>query len=123
MSTTNAALLAALTGPWPLAVNDALAAYAGGGQFLATPLRGGANRITLATAVGASLILPNLASEDEGAALVFVVNDGANSVNVFCAAGGTLNGSSNASLAIAAGGFAIFLKVAATLDWRAAAFT
>lgn len=123
MSTTNAALLLALQGPWPLAVNDGLTAYAAGGQSLATPLRGGANRITIAASAGASLILPSLANEDEGAGLVFVVNDGANAISVFCAAGGTINGSPNGSLSIAAGGFAIFLKVMSTQDWRAAAFT
>lgn len=121
MSTTNAALLAALVGPWPLAVNDGLTAYAAGGQSLATPLRGGANRITIAAAPAASLILPNVT--DEGADIVFVVNDGANAASVFCAPGGTLNGAANGSLSIASGGFAIFLKVIATLDWRASAFT
>lgn len=123
MSTTNVALLLALQGPWPLVVNDALTAYAAGGQSLATPLRGGANRIIIAASAGASLILPSLASEDEGGGIVFVVNDGANAVSVYCAAGGTLNGSSNGSLSIASGGFGIFLKVMPTLDWRAAAFT
>lgn len=123
MSTTNAALLAALIGPWPLVVNDALVAFAAGGQSPSTPLRGGANRITVATAANASCVLPSLITDDEGASLVFVINDSANAVSVYCAPSGTLNGSSNGFLSIASGGFAIFLKVASTLDWRAAAFT
>jgi hypothetical protein len=122
MSTTNLALLAALVGPWPLFINDDMTALAAGGQSGAVPcLRSGANRVTIATAGAASVVLP--AVSDDASGLVIVINDSANAIAVFCAPSGTLNGTLNASLSIAAGGFAIFLRVAATLDWRAAAFT
>ena len=44
-------------------------------------------------------------------------------MSVFCWPGDTLNGTLNGSLSIPAGGFGVFLKVDATLDWRAASFT
>jgi len=123
MSTTNAALLAALIAPWPLAVNDGLTATAAGGQSLGWPLVGGANRVIIAANAGDSLVLPSLSGEAEGGGMVFVVNDAANAVSVYCGLGDTLNGTLNSSLSVASGGFGIFVKVAANFDWRAAAFT
>jgi hypothetical protein len=43
-------------------------------------------------------------------------------LSIYCFPGDTLGGVLNGSLSIPAGGFAIFLKVDATLDWRGAAF-
>jgi hypothetical protein len=70
-----------------------------------------------------SAVLPSLGDKEEPARMVWVVNDGANALAVFCAVGDTMNGVANSFLSIPAGGFAIFLKVDQTLDWRAASFT
>lgn len=123
MSTTNLALLTALATPPPTIVNDALVAFAGGTQMGATPLRSQINRVTGATAANASCVLPSLNDGDEGAGLVFVINDATNAIAVFCSPGDTMNSVANGSVAIAAGGFGIFLKVASLFDWRAKAFT
>jgi hypothetical protein len=122
MSLTNAAALKALTQSGPYAINGALAAYAAGGQSGATPLRGAANRVTLATAAGASLLLPSITTEDADALTVWVINDSANAVSVFCAPNDFLNGASNGSLSVAVGGFAIFVLISAALGWSAAAY-
>jgi hypothetical protein len=106
-------------------VQDNLIAHVGGGQAGAGPtLRGQAHRFTQVLNAGDSAVLPSLADREEiGARMIWVVNDGANALSVYCAVNDTMNGVLNGSLSIPAGGFGVFLKIDATLDWRAAAFT
>lgn len=122
MSLTNTAALKALTQSGPYAINGALAAYAAGGQSGATPLRGAANRATLATATNASFVLPSINTEDADALTVWLINDSANAVQVFCAPNDSLNGTQNGSLTVAVGTFAVFVLISAALGWSAAAF-
>ena len=137
VSNTNNGLMSALDGPWPVKLNDSILLSAATGQAAASAvLRGNANRIVSSGGAAASCILPAMANWDQGASLVFVINDSANSINVFCAPGDTMNGSSNGSLAVAAGAFAVFLfrppntslnqqsvAVNSVADWRGAAIT
>ncbi len=98
-------------------VGGALAAQAG-----ATPLTRNVSRCTKSSAATASFILRDMLTNN-APSLVFVLNDSANSINVYPFVGQNINGSLNTALAVAAGGFAMFSRVMATLDWRAAAFT
>jgi hypothetical protein len=105
-------------------LQDNLIAHVGGGQAGAAPtLRGQAHRFVQALNANDSAVLPSLADREETARMVWVVNDGANALSIYCALNDTMNGAANGSLSIPAGGFGVFLKVDATLDWRAAAFT
>lgn len=95
----------------------ALAAQAG-----ASPITRNVTRCTVSSAATASFILRDILTNDTPS-MVFVINDSANSINVYPFVGQNINGSLNTALAVAAGGFAFFSRVQATLDWRAAAFT
>ena len=138
-SNTNNGIMAALSkhSSFPVSLLDNL--FIGSGQTAQATaqvvLRSGANRITSSVSSGACL-LPSMANLDEGNALIFVINDSANAVAVFCDPGETMNGSSNGSLSIASGGFGVFMfrpdnsmlpqqsiLAHAAADWRAAAFT
>jgi hypothetical protein len=137
-SNTNNGLLSALRGPWPLFLLDGI--FIGAGQTSQATaqavLRSGANRIQVCPAGGA-VLLPSMANGDEAADIVFVVNDGANAVLVFCDPGETMNGTLNGSLSVAAGAFGVFLArspnimfqmqsvpaITSTYDWRAAVIT
>lgn len=90
-------------------------------QATAFPLTSGATRVTVAAATGSFIlqdVLTNVAPD-----VCWVLNDSANSINVYPFSGQNINGALNTPLAVAAGGFALFLRIRATLDWRAAAFT
>jgi hypothetical protein len=124
LSNTTAAALIAMAGPWPVVVQGSLTAHVGGGQSGAGPtLRGQAHRFVQVLNPNDSAVLPSLSDREESARMVFVVNDGNNALSVYCAVGDTMNGVANAALSIPAGGFGVFLKVDATLDWRASSFT
>jgi hypothetical protein len=91
----------------------ALTALAGGGQTGATALKFGINQFSTVATTGNSAILPASVLGQE----VIVVNNGANSMNVFPASGDTINsGSANAAVAVAAGAQATFKGVSAT-NW------
>lgn len=123
MSTANTALLFNL-GLLAFPVTDDLASTVASAQSAAPCLIGELCRVTSASANG-SFVLPSLLNLT-APPLVFVVNDSANTIKVFCAVGETLNGSSNSSLSIGAGTSGIFVSVPNSKgasnvpDWRAA---
>ena len=92
-------------------------------QTAATPLPGALHRVTSGAAT-ASFIMKSMLSK-EANNVVIVVNDGANSINVYPAVGETMNGAANAALAIAAGatGFFIQTSTSGVKDWRAGVIT
>lgn len=121
MSVTNSNLLIHL-GRMRYNIDDdrsggALAAQAG-----AAPLLNAATRCTVSSAATASFILPDILT-NEADGIIWVLNDSANSINVYPFIGQNMNGGANAALAVAAGGFGVFSRVSSTSDWRAAAFT
>lgn len=95
----------------------ALAAQAG-----AAPITRNVTRCTISSAATASFILRDILTNDTDS-MMWVINDSANSINVYPFVGQNINGALNTALAVAAGGFAFFSRIQATLDWRAAAFT
>lgn len=118
-SNTNNALLSALRGPWPSLVNDDIFIAAGvTTQAAATAVaRSGANRVVSAPSGGA-ILLPAMLNADEGGDIVFVINDSANSINVFPMPGETMLGAANAAFAVAAGAFGMFLVKAPNLSYQ-----
>jgi hypothetical protein len=131
MTTTDVAILQALSKPLYGFVNDDV--VAGGPaavttQAGATPIRGAIVRVTGGIS-NSSLVLPSMLTND-APDMIFVVNRMAtNACVVFCALGESLNGATNGSLSIAALGFGLFLfkkrgdSPVVVPDWRAAAFT
>lgn len=128
MSTANDALLYNL-GLLGFPVTDDVLIAAGTTQAGASPLIGDLIRVTSSIANGA-LVLKSSVSQ-EAPPLLFVVNDSAQTIKVFCFAGENLNGTLNSSLSISSGQSAIFVRVpvqtvkggggGGTIDWRAAA--
>lgn len=92
-------------------------------QTAATPLTAELHRVTAGSAT-ASFIMKSMISK-EAPLVVVLVNDGPNSVNVYPAVGETMNGSSNAAQAVAAGATGIFIQtsVSDVKDWRANTIT
>jgi hypothetical protein len=122
MSTTNQALLLALQSPMPPFVNDDSTANVGGGQVAKT-LRSTATRFVKVGTAGDSAVLPSLSDHQGASGFWYVLNDDpSDAMSVFAGLGDSLNGTPNGSLSIAAGGFAIFLRIDST-GWSAAAFT
>ena len=128
MSNTNNAVLASLginSGPFQVAIASAAVA---GTQAAGTPIRGTAVRV-LNGGTGASMVLPSMLSNEDFDDFIFVINDTATTVLVFCALGETMNGSTNGSLSIAAGATGIFISRQqidypyAAPDWRGVALT
>ena len=74
-----------------------ITAFAAGGQGSATALATMMNTITTAASAGASVVLPFSTPGVQ----ITVINNGANSINVFCPTGTTMNGTINASSALA----------------------
>jgi hypothetical protein len=116
LSAANATLIDGLT-------SSALATQAG-----AMPLTGSLHRVTKAAST-ASFILNPMTDRDTPRKLI-VINDAANSINVYPFVGDTMNGVANAALAIAAGATGIFVNTreyisagTETLDWRAGVIT
>ena len=63
---------------------DGIVAFAGGGQFYATPIYNEVNRITTAANIGDSVKLPASTPQQSLAGVgVFIINHGASSVQVF----------------------------------------
>lgn len=87
-------------------------------------IRSELTRFTRATDPTNNAALLKSISTGEAAALTFVINDAPNPIQVFCASGEKLNGSTNGSLSIPAGQSGIFVRVPNNLggaDWRASA--
>lgn len=89
-----------------------ITAHAGGGQTSATQLTAMMNQITTTATTGDSVVLPASAVGLQ----ITVANNGANSANVFCPSGSTMNGTSNGSSALAAATVGIYFCIAA-LTW------
>jgi hypothetical protein len=118
MSLANQALLfnIALLGT---PIYDNLAGGPAAAQATALPLLGEMNRVTVAAA-NASYILKSIRSS-EASTIVFLVNDSANSVNIYPAVGENMNGVANAAFAVPAGQSGICVLVPNKLggpDWR-----
>jgi hypothetical protein len=102
---------------------DDLVSAANATQTAAVPLTGAFHRVT-AGAANSSFIMKSMLSK-EAPNIVVVINDGANSVNVYPAVGDTMNGVANAAQAVGAGATGIFVRTneSDTLDWRANTIT
>jgi hypothetical protein len=74
----------------------------------------------LAQNPGDSAVLPSLGAHEAMMGSIVVINDGVNSLSVWCWPGDTLNGTLNASLSVPAGSVAVLLKVdnGVVQDWR-----
>ncbi len=125
MSVANTALLYNL-GLLAFPVVDNLSSTVAAAQAGATALVGELHRVTKAASTG-SFILKSLTSE-EAPPLVFVVNDSAQTINVYPTVGETMNGGANTAFQITAGTSGIFIAIstaqlakgASSVDWRAA---
>lgn len=96
-----------------------ITAFAGGGQASATQLNGlnTVNTVTTVATSGDSVKLPASAT----GARVWVVNEGANSLNLFPTTGGTIDlGATNASVVIPTGVSWMFIAQDASNNWGAA---
>jgi hypothetical protein len=125
MSLANSALLNSLSLAGTVLDDNQTAGGATGVtvQAGATSIVGEGIRV-LRGAAGTSVILKSVLSGDAGP-LVWIVNDGTNSINAFPAAGEFNNGGANQVLAVPAGQGAIFVRVPNNLagsssGWRSA---
>jgi hypothetical protein len=94
------------TGPFGFEAGQGLIAHAGGGQAAATPLTNWVNEVGTVVTAGDSVLLP---AAQEGA-LLWVINMGAASMNIFPSVGDQISIlgatailAANASIALAAG--------------------
>jgi hypothetical protein len=78
-------------------------------------------------ASNSGVALPPIGSGEVTCGKYVVMNDGPNTIKAYCASGENHNGSSNASLSIAAGATAVLFPIpnhhGGTLDWRSAVIT
>ena len=129
---TNDALLEILSEDgWPVSDEIFIAAGAGTTQAAGFPVKGSCHRIVANATASAALTMRSVKSQ-EAPSMVWLLNDSANTIVVFCAAGDNMNGVANASFSITAGNAAVFARVPAqvkrkggtsgggTLDWRSA---
>src|SRR5881394_558363 len=100
MSTTNDAVLKALRVDGY--EDDVLVAGPASAQSTATRINRRLTRCTKSASNG-SFVLPSLVTEEADQKPYWVVNDSANTILVYCAAGETMNGSSNGNLSIVTG--------------------
>lgn len=124
MSLVNKSLLLNLSGT-SVAFVDNLSGAANNAQAGATPVPSEVNRVTKSTSTLNSFILKSILTGD-ASGLTWVINDSANTINVFPFVGENQNGVANAGLAIAAGAAGVFSVVPNSLggpDWRSAAIT
>lgn len=87
-----------------------ITAHAGGGQGSATQLTAMMNQITTVATTGDSVVLPASAPGLQ----IAVINNGANSANVFPPSGSTMNGTLNASSALSASAVGIYFCFSST---------
>lgn len=99
-----------VSGPLRRKATDSIAAYAGGGQTNATALTSDINRVTTVAAAADSVKLPTSVA----GMTVFIINSGANSMQVFGAGTDTINGIATATgVSQAAGKVATYVCAAA----------
>lgn len=78
-----------------------LTAHAGGGQASATPITAMTAVFSTVATTADSAVLPSATGLPTGAVLtISVINNGANSMAVFCPTGSTMNGTSNGSVTV-----------------------
>lgn len=118
MSTTTIALVGHL-GRQGYAVDDNRTAGTASSQSGAQAIKGNLTWVKNAVANG-SMILRSILTNDTPN-LCWVANDSGQTIIVYPFAGENMNGVANAGLSIANGSFALFSRVKANLDWRAAA--
>ena len=102
-------------------IDDDLVTSTANAQVAATPIRNAVSRVTVATASG-SLILPDIltnVAED----MIWVLNDTAQTINVFPFSAGSINGAANTALSLTTGQAAVFIRDRANNDWRSAAIS
>lgn len=124
MSTTNLAIMFSMS----QAVMEVIAGPAAA-QNTATKLTNALSRCLKAASTG-SFVLPTILTGDANEPMI-LVNDSANSVNVYPGLGEKINGgSANAPIAVAAGASLVVFPVLnspgvypSTLDWRGAVIT
>ena len=129
MTTTTKAVLKSLAANGTAVNSNASASSAAvSQQALATPVLGEATQVVSTAPTGgtanSSMILKSLASGEVGSPAVWVINDSAVAIKVYCAVGETLNGGANGALTIGAGVSGVFIPVfnsdaAGVSDWRA----
>lgn len=120
MSTTNTSLLGHL-GRQRFSLDDDKTAGSASSQAGATAITSAVSRITSAVASG-SVVLRDMLTNDAPSPLMWVLNDSANTIQIYPFGAQTINGSAN-PLAVVAGGFAFLSRVQANLDWRGQAYT
>lgn len=91
-----------------ISLQSAITAHAGGGQGSATPVTAMVNLISVSATTGDSIVLPSLTLPSGSAVQITVVNNGVASSNVFTPSGGTMNGTSNSSSALAAAAVGLY---------------
>ena len=128
---TNDALLEALAADgWPLGDEVFIGGAGGTTQAAGLSFKSAAHRVIANGTVSAAMTLKSLLS-NEVPGIVWLINDSANTVAVFCFAGEKMNGVANASFAVTAGNAAVFIPIpvqikrkggasgGATLNWSA----
>lgn len=100
-------------------LNDDMTATAGGGQGVGPRLNIGMNRFTVVKTAGDSAQLPSI-NDREIDGHVIVINETANSMNVFPATGDSMNTVANAAAAVAANSAAFFMMQRSLANWRSA---
>jgi hypothetical protein len=130
MTVANDALLIAC-GQNQFPVYDGLVGVAVATQNAATRLTGNVNRVTKSVNTG-SFVLPQMLTGEADSSMVFVINDSANTINIYPFVGETMQGSANATFQITTGTSGFFLRVygasigkgggnqTPTNDWRPA---
>jgi hypothetical protein len=135
---TNDALLEQLCETYGIGAGEEIYLFAGAPTTQAGggAVKGQLHRIVVNNVANAALVMKSILSND-APSFVWILNDGAQSVNVFPFTGGTdnaekMNGVANASQAVAAGQAALFMSIpvqikkkggtsgGGTFDWRAA---
>jgi hypothetical protein len=103
---------------------------AGTTQAGATPIRQRVSRV-IGGAGNSGLVLPAIGTGEATISPYWVINDGPNTIKVYCALGEKMNTSLNASLSLTAGQTGVFIPVGnqiaaaanAPLDWKSAAIS
>jgi hypothetical protein len=129
---TNDALLETLAiDGWPVGDEIFIPAGAATTQAGGLAFKASAHRVTANGTANASMTMRSLLSND-APPMAWLINDSANTVAVFCAAGEKMNGGANGSFSVTAGNAAVFIAIpvqikrkggasgGGTLDWRAA---
>jgi hypothetical protein len=131
---TNDALMEVLSEDgWPVGDEIFIGTGAGTTQAAGIPVRGAAHRVMQlgAGTASAAVVMKSIKSQ-EAPSMVWLINDSAQAVAVFCAAGDSMAGAANGSFSLTAGNAAVFCRIPAqikrkggtsgggTIDWRPA---